>query len=90
MEGIKKFDTNDVQFSEKKMSKRIIWLILFHLYVIDIYIYIYISCEDIACVVRDTTCAALLECRMLELLQKELNSKISLNSDWPNILSPHV
>jgi hypothetical protein len=65
MEGTKNFVTNDVQFSGNKMSKAITWLIFLHRYIIDKHI----SCGDVACVVRDTTYAAMSEYHALELIR---------------------
>jgi len=65
MDGTKNFVTNDVQFPGNKMSEEITWLIFLHLYIVDKYI----SFGDIACVVRDTTYAALSKCHALELIR---------------------
>jgi len=65
MEGTKNFVTNDVQFSGNKMGKAITWLIFLHLYIIDKYI----SCGDVACVLRDTTYTVLSECHAQQLIQ---------------------
>jgi hypothetical protein len=53
------------QFPGNKMSKAITWLIFLHLYIIDKYI----SRGDVACLVRDTTYAALSECHALQLIR---------------------
>jgi hypothetical protein len=89
MEDKKKFDTNN-QFWGRKMSKRKTLLILFHLYMthtrMHIYIYIYTPWGCFMCGARYAICSPV-TVSYAETDKKKQTFKMSLNFDWPNVLS---